>query len=273
MDKDKKEILDKFSAHLKENNLSDKSVRCYKNGLLLYFRFSDEISKERFKAFIASLENKGLKPGTIAVRISALNKFVEFRGDLSLKLKPPKIPRRLDLSNVPSEQEYHILLSYLKDKNIENYWWVRLFSCTGARVSELLQFTWEHVSAGAVDLKGKGNKYRRFFFPTELSEEMRKYAIKNSKTGIIVKNRYGKPMTARGIAQLLKEWAKKCNLDVRKFHPHAFRHFFAKMFLKTNKDIVQLSDFLGHENLETTRIYLQKTYEEQKQDYNKHVIW
>ena len=48
-------------------------------------------------------------------------------------------------------------------------------------------------------------------------------------------------------------------------HAHAFRHFFAKMFLKKNKDVIQLADLLGHGSVDTTRIYLQKSYDEQKE--------
>ena len=56
-------------------------------------------------------------------------------------------------------------------------------------------------------------------------------------------------------------------------HAHAFRHFFAKMFLEKNKDVIQLADLMGHENIDTTRIYLQKSYEEQKKEFNRSVTW
>jgi site-specific recombinase XerD len=56
-------------------------------------------------------------------------------------------------------------------------------------------------------------------------------------------------------------------------HAHAFRHFFAKMFLKKTKDIIQLADLLGHGSVDTTRIYLQKSYDEQQRDFNKNVTW
>lgn len=39
-------------------------------------------------------------------------------------------------------------------------------------------------------------------------------------------------------------------------HPHAFRHLFAKEYMKTYRNIAELSCVLGHENIETTMIYL-----------------
>ena len=69
------------------------------------------------------------------------------------------------------------------------------------------------------------------------------------------------------------EIAQLCGIDSRKMHAHAFRHFFAKMFLKKNKDVIQLADLLGHGSVDTTRIYLQKSYDEQKRDFNRNVTW
>lgn len=64
----------------------------------------------------------------------------------------------------------------------------------------------------------------------------------------------------------MQEWGRKCGIDKSKMHPHAFRHFFAKMYLKKNKDVVQLAELLGHGSIDTTRIYLQKSYDEQKEN-------
>ena len=143
---------------------------------------------------------------------------------------------------------------------------------TGARLSEFQQFTWEDIISGEVTLKGKGNKYRRFFFQKQLQQEAKIYAKEYGKTGIFAVGRFG-PITQRGFSQHLKAWGKHCGIDSRKMHAHAFRHFFAKMFLKKNKDVIQLADLLGHGSVDTTRIYLQKSYDEQKKDFNRNVTW
>ena len=121
-------------------------------------------------------------------------------------------------------------------------------------------------------MKGKGNKYRRFFFQKQLSKEIKEYALSHTKTGLFAIGRYG-PMTQRGLCQSMKNWGDHCGIDRKKMHPHAFRHFFAKMFLKKNKDVIQLADLLGHGSVDTTRIYLQKSYDEQKRDFNRNVTW
>ena len=61
------------------------------------------------------------------------------------------------------------------------------------------------------------------------------------------------------------------NLDV--IYPHSFRHMFAKNFLNKCSDIALLADLMGHESIETTRIYLKRTSEEQRDLVNKVITW
>jgi site-specific recombinase XerD len=45
------------------------------------------------------------------------------------------------------------------------------------------------------------------------------------------------------------------------------------MYLRKTKDVVGLADLLGHGSVDTTRIYLQKSQEEQKREYNRTITW
>ena len=86
-------------------------------------------------------------------------------------------------------------------------------------------------------------------------------------------NIHGRPLTPRGISFRLKGYAKKYDIDPDLVHPHAFRHLFAKSFLKKNQNIALLADILGHSSIETTRIYLQQSSREQGKMMNKIVDW
>lgn len=86
-------------------------------------------------------------------------------------------------------------------------------------------------------------------------------------------SRFGEVMSSRGVATMIKDYGAKAGIRKEVLHPHAFRHFFAKQYLKNSKDIAQLSMLLGHARLDTTSIYLQKSYEEQKRDFDRHVTW
>lgn len=59
----------------------------------------------------------------------------------------------------------------------------------------------------------------------------------------------------------------------RSFYPHSFRHRYAKSFLEKYNDIALLADLMGHESIETTRIYLRKTASEQQNIVDTVVTW
>ena len=65
----------------------------------------------------------------------------------------------------------------------------------------------------------------------------------------------------------------KHGLDKKVVYPHSFRHRYAKNFLEKYNDIALLADLMGHESIETTRIYLRRTASEQQALVDKIVTW
>lgn len=255
-----------------EDDYSECTIRIYSDAIKKYFEYANDVSADSFKRFVKMLESKGFAPQTIRLRITALEKFSKWMKK-PIELKRPKFKRALDTNNVPTEQDYNKLLEYLKTKkNGDHYFFIKILATTGARVSEFLQFKWEDILNGEVTLKGKGNKYRRFFFNQQLQDEVKEYVSNNNKAGYVAVGRYGR-ITQRGLSENMKAWGENCGIEKEKMHPHAFRHFFAKMYLKKNNDVIQLADLLGHGSIDTTRIYLQKSYDEQKREFNQNVTW
>lgn len=266
-------LLNNFIVWLTDNNdYSPHTVDLYYTSLKKFFEYTNEVNMDNCRRFIKMLEEEKFAPATIRLRITAIERFSKWMKK-PIELNRPKMKRKLDTDNIPTEDEYNRLLEYLKTKsNQDYYYFVKVLGTTGARLSEFRQFTWEDIIAGEVTLKGKGNKYRRFFFQKQLQQEVKAYVKEFGKTGLFAVGRFG-PMTQRGLCQSMKNWGDHSGIDRKKMHPHAFRHFFAKMFLKKNKDVIQLADLLGHGSVDTTRIYLQKSYDEQKRDFNKNVTW
>ena len=50
-------------------------------------------------------------------------------------------------------------------------------------------------------------------------------------------------------------WGKQAGIDVRGFAPHSLRATAATNALDHGADIARVQEFLGHANLQTTRIY------------------
>lgn len=76
-------------------------------------------------------------------------------------------------------------------------------------------------------------------------------------------------MSTRGLAQLIRNWAKKYGIRKEVAHPHAFRHLYAIQFLHQNQNIALLADLMGHSSVSTTSIYLRLSKEEQIRQFNE----
>ena len=154
------------------------------------------------------------------------------------------------------------------------YFIVRFLVTTGARVSELVQIKAEHLACGYLDLYSKGGKIRRIYIPDSLCQEAKAWCDRRGITsGFLFVGKNGRPVTTRGIHSQLKHYAVRYGIDPDTMYPHSFRHRFAKNFLARSSDISLLADLLGHESIETTRIYLTRSSKEQKLLLDKMVTW
>ena len=158
---------------------------------------------------------------------------------------------------------------------MEWYFVVWYLAATGARVSELIQIKIEHVELGYFDLYTKGGKLRRLYIPKKLRTETIEWLEEtNRSSGYLFLNRYGERITTRGISQQLKKNMPTSMGWTRRWYiPHSFRHRYAKNFLEKFNDIALLADLMGHESIETTRIYLRRTASEQQALVDKIVTW
>ena len=254
--------------------MSDNTISAYTFAVKDYFTRQKELSKRKLLSYKSYLM-ENFKPKTVNLRIQALNKYLEFSKHTRLRLKSIKVQQRSYLENVISNEDYTFLKNKLKkEPNLEWYFVVRFLAATGARVGELIQIKVEHINVGFFDIYAKGGKYRRIFIPKKLREEASLWLSESGRmTGYLFLNRFGERITARGISQQLKNYANKYGLNTRVVYPHSFRHRFAKNFLEKYNDISLLADLMGHESIETTRIYLRKSSFEQQTIVDKVVTW
>lgn len=266
--------MNDFEEHLKKSNLSKNTIETYLWTIAYYNANYENISEENLLAYKGYLMEY-FKPKTVNLRIQAINKYLKFCGQKNLQLKAVKIQQKNFLENVISNADYKFLKNSLKkDNNLQWYFVVWYLAATGARVSELIQIKIEHIEIGYFDLYGKGGKLRRLYIPKKLRNETLEWLKSEARsTGYLFLNRFGKRITTRGIAQQLKNYADKYGLDKKVVYPHSFRHRYAKNFLEKYNDIALLADLMGHESIETTRIYLRKTASEQQALVDKIVTW
>ena len=267
-------MLKEFEAFLRQGNMAENTISAYLYSVKDFHARHKETTKRNLLIHKTYLM-ESFKPKTVNLRIQALNKYLAFLGKGKLHLKSVKIQQRSYLENVISNADYNFLKTSLKkDGQTEWYFVVRYLAATGARVSELIQIKVEHVQVGFFDIYSKGGKVRRLFIPKKLREETEVWLDSQQRSsGYLFLNRFGNRITARGISQQLKNFAKRYGLNPSVVYPHSFRHRFAKNFLEKYNDIALLADLMGHESIETTRIYLRRTASEQQEIVDKVITW
>ena len=234
-------MVTKFKNQLAKSNLAKNTVSSYVWTVQYFLNHYGEVNKKNLLAYKGYLV-ENFKPQTVNLRLQGINKF------LKTQLKA--------------------------DGYDEWYFIVWFMAATGARVSELLHIKAEHIKVGYLDLYSKGGKIRRLYIPKNLRTEADKW-LKNQglTSGYIFLNRFGQRITTRGIASQLKHFAEKYGMNKEVVYPHSFRHRFAKNFLDRFNDLALLADLMGHESIETTRIYLRRTASEQQKIVDKVVNW
>lgn len=267
-------MVTKFEIFLRRLDLAKNTVSSYVWTVNYFERTYKEFNKKNLLAYKGYLV-ENFKPQTVNLRLQAINKYLEFIKQDKLKLRFIKVQQKNFLENVISNADYKFLKSSLLNDGYKDWYFIVWFmTATGSRVSELLQIKAEHVQIGHLDLYTKGGKMRRIYIPKTLQKEALQWLQERQiSTGYIFLNRFGERITTRGIAMQLKHFADKYGLKREVVYPHSFRHRYAKNFLDRFNDIALLADLMGHESIETTRIYLRRTASEQRQIVDKIVNW
>lgn len=267
-------MIKEFERHLRETNLSENTIASYLFAVRQYNEQYDGITQKNLKAYkVWLIEN--YKPKTVNLRLRAINCYLESIGKAKWKMPFVRVQQKAFLENVISEADYEYFKSSLK-RDDEMFWYfvIRFLAATGARVSELIQIKVEHIKLGHLDLYSKGGKLRRIYIPRSLQDEALSWLSENhQESGFIFLNKYGERITTRGISGQLKKLAVRYDINPAVVCPHSFRHRFAKSFLERCNDIAFLADLMGHESIETTRIYLRKTSTEQRAIVDQVIDW
>ena len=264
-----KEYKDSLKLSEKEEN----TINQYEGYLKEFIEYAnieskEDITKEKLIEFKEYMQEK-YKTNTINIKITVINAFITFIGlDSSYKLKHLKKQQKATLENVLTQTDYERLLRIAKVKNKKvMYYIMETLAETGIRISELEHITVEAVKKGEAVFDSKGTVERKAFINKKLQKELLKYCKEEEiKTGIIFKSRNGNPLDSAYIYKEIQWIAGQARIKKSKAHPHSFRHLFAKNYLsKPGHNIADLKNILGHKNISTTEIYLQKSTRELKE--------
>ena len=268
---DLKERLPDFLVDLSEDEKSKNTLKKYAHNIELFFDWlPDHVDIEKtlvmdFKRHL--LEELRFRTNTINNYIISINKFLYYCGIDDCKVKQLKKQHAASNSEVISLTDYKRLLRWARRIGQEDtYLIMKILAMTGIRIEELSFFTVENMKSNYIRVRNKG-KERTIIIRQDLAREIRQYCRnKGIKEGIIFYCRNkGKMISKSTIWRRMQKIAGFARVGKNKVHAHSFRHLFAKMFLEEyNGSIAELADILGHNSLETTRIYAKTTDEEKR---------
>ncbi|EEM44329.1 site-specific integrase [Bacillus cereus] len=168
-----------------------------------------------------------------------------------------------------------ILGFYKEQRHLVNYTILLALASTGARIQELCTTRVKDLHYDGkywLKVKGKGDKVRELFISEHLYQcicEMRRKrgfqtVLDRGDASPLLVNQRGNFYNSKTLSNQVTDMIKKTNLEFLQYREnsvtaHTFRHAFAIMAVEQgNADLYHLMQTLGHENIQTTKIYLEK---------------
>lgn len=262
------ERIRQFRSYLLQEEKSQATVEKYLRDVRSFALFLKKrpVQKEVVLAYKAYLQENGYAIRSINSMLASLNSLLQLFGWQDCKVRSLRLQQQVYCSEQKelTKAEYYRLLEAAKtDKQI--YLVLQTICSTGIRVSELQHFTVEAVKVGEVSVQCKG-KNRRILLPEKLKKMLLRYAGEEKiRSGVIFRNRYGRPLNRGSIWARMKRLCQRANVAMEKVFPHNLRKLFARAFYNLDKDIAKLADILGHSSINTTRIYIMSTGREHRQ--------
>ena len=191
------------------------------------------------------------------------------------RVEKPKVGKRL-IQSFSSTEVHTMLNAYNVETFIgrRNYTILCILLGTGLRRSELLALNLVDVNMqdGFIRVIGKGDKERIVPISKSLLRTLRLYIKARAEylktrpdTPAFIISKYGRRLSKDGSNSIFRQLRKDYKLTGKRFSAHTWRHTFAKAFLLNGGDVFTLQELLGHEDIETTKIYVTLTDTEKAQ--------
>ncbi len=274
-----------FLFHCKiEKNLNEKTLKAYSLDLRQFANFIEKnnidwIEKEDLKKYLLILSNYAAR--TMKRKVATLKAFFSYlefedkiesspfrkvRVNIKVEQTLPNILTVFEISSIlrlayQDKNQVKERTSYSYKEKVRNVAILELLIASGLRVSELCSLKINNLSPDFTSIKvmGKGKKERMIPITNPstqkaLSENYQFFKNEIDATSYVFINRFGNSLSEQSVRYMVKNYAKKANID-RRVTPHTFRHSFATLLLEGDVDIRYIQHLLGHSSINVTQIY------------------
>ena len=270
IDKSVSECLKAFLRHCAVKNLSEKTIKMYKNECTYFASWYGEekgisqIDDETIEDYIVFIKASGISQTYVATKMRHVRAFLYFCMEREyLREFKIKIPKADEVIKEPYTQKE---LERLIQKPTTNNWvewrsWamINYMLGTGNRISTVLNLKVSDIDFDSNLIKLNVVKNRRQQY-IPLSTGLKKALLTYLSLWDYKKNDYlfpeyeGGRLSTRGAYDAVKKYNIK--RGVTKTSLHLFRHTFAKNYIVAGGDCTYLQRLLGHSTLAMTNHYL-----------------
>mgnify|MGYP003291215248 CR=1 FL=1 len=242
------------------------------------------VSRTNLNSYVLYLEKKKFAPATISRNIASIKAFYHFlykeklvNEDISEELKAPKVEKKIPDTLTVAEVDRLLEAPCANTpKELRDKAMLELLYATGIRVSELISLTLPDVNLKMNFVICKdgsrerivpfGNKARKAVL-TYL-ETARGALVTDDKEEVLFVNCSGRPMSRQGFWKLVKFYTNRAGIEAE-ITPHTLRHSFAVHLLENGADLHSVQEMMGHSDISTTQIYINKNRNRIREVYTK----
>jgi integrase/recombinase XerC len=232
------------------------------------------------RAYLRDMYGWGYSKASISRKLSTLRSLFSYlkrsglvEQDVTRSLRGPAAPRHLP--RALSQEAVDALFRAASDSedSVRDTAILELLYGCGLRISELAGLRWNDVDMDErwLIVLGKGSKERRVPFGSYAQRALRNLAGSEDAPGEFVfagKKKKGSALTVRTVHRIVTALA--AGSGVAGVTPHVLRHSCATHLLERGASLKFVQEFLGHENMATTQIYLTVSASWLKKSYEEH---
>lgn len=234
------------------------------------------VDVSKFYQYLCNHQRPDTARGNIICLRSVLKRCVR-KGWLNLDVEDIKIPKREKrIINYLTELEVDRFISVVGEKcrgysnfnRLRNIAIVSLLYDSGIRISELCSLNRNSIKERQFIVIGKSKNPRVCFITKKTERRIKDYLSlrEDNERALFIANQTGKRITSDNVRKVFQNACDRS--DFINIHPHTIRHSFATRLLDKEVDIRYIAELMGHESLDTTKMYthfsnpkLKKIYE------------